>query len=149
MPVAQRNHTSTEKETEASAKLKSTNNATPTKHTYEYAKAGVNHTFVPGPESSSTGQDSCRSFLCQAALAGDVDRKIKATRTIIYAIGKDRFGVEEQKKGKSQAMKENRRVGEIAKLRREQRNLTNCFKKAELHQQKALKKLRDVNRNRI
>ncbi|VDI05674.1 Hypothetical predicted protein [Mytilus galloprovincialis] len=28
--------------------------------------------------------------------------------TIIYAIRKDRFGIEKQKKGKSQAMKENR-----------------------------------------
>ncbi|VDH90514.1 Hypothetical predicted protein [Mytilus galloprovincialis] len=46
-------------------------------------------------------------------------------------------------------MKENRRVGEIANLRREQRNLTKCLKKAELHQQKALKKLRDFNRERI
>ena len=60
--------------------------------------------------------------------------------TIINAIGKDRFGIEEQKKGKSQAMKEKRRVGEIAKLRREQRNLTKCFKKAKAHEQTSLKR---------
>ncbi|VDI73474.1 Hypothetical predicted protein [Mytilus galloprovincialis] len=46
-------------------------------------------------------------------------------------------------------MKENRSVSEIAKLRREQRNLTKCFKTAELYEQRALKELRDVNRERI
>ncbi|CAC5377735.1 unnamed protein product [Mytilus coruscus] len=76
-------------------------------------------------------EDASKVLVLQSALAGDVDRKIKAMSTIIYAKGKYRFGIEEQKKGKSQAMKENRRVSEIAKLRREQRNLTKCYKKAE------------------
>ncbi|CAG2233830.1 unnamed protein product [Mytilus edulis] len=41
--------------------------------------------------------DEDASKVLQSALAGDVDRKIKAMSTIIYAMGKDRFGVEEQK----------------------------------------------------
>ncbi|CAC5363802.1 unnamed protein product [Mytilus coruscus] len=63
-----------------------------------------------------------------SALAGNVDIKIKAK--VPSSMQWRNTGLElKNRKGKSQTMEEKR--SEIAKLSREQRNLTNCFKKAE------------------
>ena len=76
-------------------------------------------------------------------LIGDVDRKIKAMNTIIYAMEN-----EEQKKQGNRTTKWNRRMKKIAQLRKEQRNSTKCFKKADMYEQKTLKEQRNVNRER-
>ena len=81
-------------------------------------------------------------------LAGSVDRKIEAMTTIIYNMGMDRFGVEEGKKPRIDG-KKNRREREIAKMRRDLRQLSKQYKKATEIEKKALSDLRDNIREQL
>ena len=52
----------------------------------------------------------------ESILAGPIDRKIEAMTTIIYAMGRDRFGCEERKPSTPQRQTPNRRSQKIAQL---------------------------------
>ena len=73
----------------------------------------------------------------ECTLAGGVDRKFESMTTIAYNMGAWMFGTGEKKERVSQQHKSNRREGEIKKLRKELRELTKKYRRAESEEQKA------------
>ena len=68
--------------------------------------------------------------------------------TIIYNMGKDRFGTEKKQKANN-TYTINRRQQEIAKIRVELRNLTKLYKQADLVEKDGLRELRDEHRTKL
>ena len=87
----------------------------------------------------------------ETALAGGVDRKVRAMATIIYSMGSDRFGVlpgQGRQKSSPQG-RSNRREKEISNIRAELKRLTKAYKAATEEEKPALAELRDVLRERL
>ncbi|KAJ8006925.1 hypothetical protein DPEC_G00112270 [Dallia pectoralis] len=85
----------------------------------------------------------------ESVLAGDIGRKIKAMSTIIWNMGVERFGTEQRQIKGPQQVGENRRSGEIAKLRGDLRRLRKAFRQAPDDEKPSLKEMRDNIRERI
>ena len=81
-------------------------------------------------------------------LAGSIDKKIQAMPSIIYNMGLDNFGVEQRDKSLKDG-KKNRREREIAKMRRDLRQLRKQYKKATDEETLALSELRDNIREQL
>lgn len=85
----------------------------------------------------------------ETTLAGGVDRKMKAMTTIVYNMGRDRYGVNLGRERAPPTARCNRREAEISRIRKELRDLTKAFKEAEEHEKPALEQLREVLRERL
>ena len=86
----------------------------------------------------------------EAALGGGVDRKIEAMTSIIYSMGRERFGVVEQRARRAPAGRGNRREVEISQIRGELRRLNKAYCEATTEEEKqGLQELRDVLRERL
>jgi hypothetical protein len=92
--------------------------------------------------------DEDLSVILDSAIQGPVDKKLKSLSTIIYAVGKERFGITNNKPCKNIAQP-NRRQKEIKKLREELRKLRKTFKKATTIEKEGLKQLRDDHRAQL
>ncbi|XP_056314571.1 uncharacterized protein LOC130229674 [Danio aesculapii] len=85
----------------------------------------------------------------EAALAGDVGKKLRAMAAIMWSMGADRFGKKELKVKAGIQLKENRRMKEIAILRGDLRRLRKVFREAPANEKPALSEIRDNLRERI
>ena len=94
--------------------------------------------------------DEDLDIILNTSLKGDAFQKVKTLGVLIYAMGKDRFGVKGKSAPKANPMHPNRREKEIKKIRKELRELRKRYRKAESDDEKrALSVLRDVLRERL
>ena len=84
-----------------------------------------------------------------ATMKGDAFQKIHTMTTLVYAVGKERFGVEEKAHQQHKTTVSNRRVREIKKLRGEIRTLTKQYRKAGSEERIGLCQLRTTLRERM
>ena len=88
--------------------------------------------------------------ILEMTLTGSIDKKIESMATLIHAVGEDRFGVEEKREAKrTERANCNRRQREIKSIRKELRQLTRQYKKADALEQSALEELRMGLRERL
>ncbi|XP_052237971.1 uncharacterized protein LOC127849292 [Dreissena polymorpha] len=85
----------------------------------------------------------------QTALTGSVDRKLKALPSITYALGKERFGLEQKANLSRPPQVTNRRLCEIKKLRAELRSLRKRYKQSSEVEKKGIVKLTEEVRSRL
>ncbi|VDI56155.1 Hypothetical predicted protein [Mytilus galloprovincialis] len=64
-----------------------------------------------------------RTDLSETSLQGSVERRIETLTTLVYNIGKERFGVEERKERSNTKQTPNRREQKIKQLRKELKDL--------------------------
>lgn len=88
--------------------------------------------------------------ILNTSLAGGIDKKVEAMATIMYNVGKERFGLEEvrQKQQKSTGHR-NRRQQERASIRRDLRQLSKRYRVAPEEERAALAELRQGMRERL
>ncbi|XP_076113419.1 uncharacterized protein LOC143081070 [Mytilus galloprovincialis] len=87
--------------------------------------------------------------ILEATLAGSVDRKITAMTSIIYSIGKDRFGVVPQGKQPTKQGHSNKRQKKIKELRGDLRRLKKRYKVANEKERLPLQQLRKETREKL
>ncbi|XP_076079229.1 uncharacterized protein LOC143049501 [Mytilus galloprovincialis] len=87
--------------------------------------------------------------ILEATLAGSVDRKITAMTSIIYSVGKDRFGVVPQGKQPTKQGHSNRRQKKIKELRGDLRRLKKRYKVANENERLPLQQLRKETREKL
>ncbi|XP_076075792.1 uncharacterized protein LOC143046522 [Mytilus galloprovincialis] len=87
--------------------------------------------------------------ILEATLAGRVDRKITAMTSIIYSVGKDRFGVIPQGKQSTKQGHSNRRQKKIKELRGDLRRLKKRYKVAKENERLPLQQLRKETREKL
>ena len=104
------------------------------------------------PNSNAKGEweqfDIDTTAVLNTTLSCSVDRKIESMTTIIHNMGMDRFGVEEGKKPRIGGTK-NRRERELAKMRRDLKQLSKQYKKATEVEKTALSDLRENIREQL
>lgn len=90
-------------------------------------------------------------MILQNTLCGSVDRKIRAMSTITYAVGRDRFGLEEDHRATPPMGNSgpNRREREIASIRKKLRDLRKQYKKAEESEKQGFSDLADIWREKL
>ncbi|VDI22184.1 Hypothetical predicted protein [Mytilus galloprovincialis] len=68
--------------------------------------------------------------ILETSLQGCVERRIETLTTLVYNIGKERFGVEERKERSNTKQTPNRREQKIKQLRKELKDLNRRYKKS-------------------
>ncbi|VDI05049.1 Hypothetical predicted protein [Mytilus galloprovincialis] len=68
--------------------------------------------------------------ILETSLQGCVERRIETLTTLVYNIGKERFGVEERKERNNTKQTPNRREQKIKQLRNELKDLNRRYKKS-------------------
>ncbi|XP_052240804.1 uncharacterized protein LOC127851227 [Dreissena polymorpha] len=86
--------------------------------------------------------------IVEQVLLGTVERKLRSMCRLIYAVGKERFGVTPSER-KQTTVAKNRRQIEIEKLRKDLRNLGNQYRQASELEKIGLQELRDHTRRRL
>jgi len=92
--------------------------------------------------------DEDLEVILNSVLQGPAERRISTLTTMVYNIGKERFGTQ-QKKGSSQPPRENRREREIKNARKELNSLKRRFRKAPETERIGLQQLREDLRGKL
>ena len=87
--------------------------------------------------------------ILEVTLAGSIEKKVNTMATIMYSMGAERFGIEEEKHGKKPNEESNRRQQQISQIRAELRQLTRAYREAEEEEKPALEELRGTLRSRL
>nr|XP_034324819.1 uncharacterized protein LOC117689102 [Crassostrea gigas] len=88
--------------------------------------------------------------ILNTSLAGGIDRKVEAMATIMYNVGKERFGLEQVRQKQQQSTgHRNRRQQERASIRRDLRQLSKRYRVAPEEETAALAELRQGMRERL
>ena len=88
--------------------------------------------------------------ILEAALQGNVDKKLQTLSALVYSVGKERFGLETSRTTLSVgAAVPNRRQREIQTIRRELRGLRKQFHNASADEKEGLQQLRNIHRERL
>ena len=85
----------------------------------------------PASDNRWTDLDNQLETILEMSLRGDASRKVIRMSQIIYDCSKDMFGTEKEKSSQNKKGGPSRRQRVIADLRKQQRNVTKRFKKAE------------------
>jgi hypothetical protein len=86
--------------------------------------------------------------ILESMLIGEAERKINTLTTMVYTIGKERFGTMEKGTRSLQPLRENRRQQEIKRIRGELKVLSRKFKSANETEKAGLHQLRDILRDK-
>ena len=86
--------------------------------------------------------------ILESSLQGPVDRKLTTLTTLIYSVGKERFGLEEERVQKD-TPRPNKRQTRIQNLRRELRQLRRRYRDSSPTERVGLTKLRVTLRSQL
>ncbi|XP_060589960.1 uncharacterized protein LOC132745155 [Ruditapes philippinarum] len=88
-------------------------------------------------------------LVLQSTLIGAVGRKLEALTSLIYTLGKERFGLENKTNLPQPPPVPNRRLCEIKKIRLELRSLRKQYKQSSMVEKEGIKQLREQIRSRL
>ena len=107
---------------------------------------------IAWPAMNNSGWESIDEDLdhiLETALTGPVDKKLQALPSIVYALAKERFGLEKKPNLQKAPIVPNRRLCEIKKLRAELRSLRKRYRRSSEAERKGLVQLREELRARL
>jgi hypothetical protein len=108
---------------------------------------------IKWPPMSDTAWQSFEDDLdciLDSALQGNVEKKLQTLPSLVYSVGKERFGLEQRRRtAPSGAPTLNRRQREIQTIRRELRSLRKQYRKATDEEKAGLHQLRHIQRERL
>ena len=87
--------------------------------------------------------------ILDVTMKGDIDTKLRTMTTVIYNLSKDQFGVKQPRCRNDQPETQSRRQITITNIRKDIKNLTKQFKRAQEHEKPALAELRALNRGKL